>query len=214
MIWFTKLKASYWKFLSYVFAFYKTKRSVIQQYDEFSKIHCILAWIWHKHVQFGLPTSKQNMSQPISGQDSRRYDIDRWAQNNKKQIFLTTCFLTISSKYVQQLLKRSQKWLSQGGHLCWRVGPQNANLIGEVRYLLPVKFHQSLFGIAKKSKMTQSCQVLSHSVTVTDDKTKMSRPTRGQGGHHCRLIGPKKTCWMTLGTSFLSSFSTRCLAIA
>ena len=38
------------------------------------------------------------------------------------------------------------------GHLCWLIGPKNTNLIEDVEYLLPVKFHQIQIACCRRGK--------------------------------------------------------------
>ena len=54
----------------------------------------------------------------------------------------------VSSKSIQRL-RRSRKMFQpirgQGGHLGWRIGTKNTNLVEDVEFLLSVKFRQNLF---------------------------------------------------------------------
>ena len=62
----------------------------------------------------------------------------------------------------------------QGGHLVFRIGPKNTNLVEGFEILLPVKL----------------CEFCS---AVSEKKSKMSQPIRGNRGHLVFPIGPKNT---------------------
>ena len=73
----------------------------------------------------------------------------------------------------------SQPIRGQGGHLVFLIGQKNTNLVEDVEILL------------RKNKILSSF-VEFHSA-VSEDKSKMSQPIRGQGGHLVFPISPKNT---------------------
>ena len=111
----------------------------------------------------------------------------------------------------------------QGGHLVFPICPKNTNLVKGVEILLPVKFRwipfsgfreevenvsanqrpgwpSCFYDQPEKHKLGRglwdlaSCQVSLNSVqAVSEEKSKMSQPIRGQGGHLDFPIGPKNT---------------------
>ena len=110
----------------------------------------------------------------------------------------------------------------QGGHLVFPIGPKNTNLVEDVEILLPIKFRWIPFSgfrgevenvsanqrpgrpscfsdRPEKHKLGRghwdlaSCQVSLNSVQRSEEKSKMSQPIRGQGGHLVFPIGPKNT---------------------
>ena len=116
----------------------------------------------------------------------------------------------------------SQPIRGQGGHLVFPIGLKNTNLVEDVEILLPVKFRWILFSgfrgevenvsanqrpgrpscfsdRPEKHKLGRgrwdlaSCQVSLNSLAVSEEKSKMSQPIRGQGGHLVFPIGPKNT---------------------
>ena len=108
------------------------------------------------------------------------------------------------------------------GNLVFPIGPKNTNFVVDVVFLLPVKFlwipfsdfreevenfsanqrtgRPSFFPSARKTQTLQrtlrSCFLSSFvefCSAVSEKKSKMSRPIRGQGGHLVFPIGPKNT---------------------
>ena len=117
----------------------------------------------------------------------------------------------------------SQPIRGQGGHLVFPIGQKNTNLVEGIEILLPVKFRWIPFsgfrGEVKNVSANQrpgrpscfsdrplkhklgrgrwdlaSCQVLVEFCSaVSEKKSKMSQPIRGQGGHLVFPIGSKNT---------------------
>ena len=113
--------------------------------------------------------------------------------------------------------------ISQGGHFCLLIGPKNTNLVEDVEILLPVKFRWIPFsgfrGEVENVSANQrpgrpcyfsdrpekhilgrghwdlaSCQsFIEFRSSVSEEKSKMSQPIRGQGGHLVFPINPKNT---------------------
>ena len=88
----------------------------------------------------------------------------------------------------------------QGGHLFFPIDPKNTNLVEDVEILLPVKFRWILFSGFRREVENQrtlrSCFLSSFvefNSAVSEEKSKMSQPIRGQGGHLVFLISPKNT---------------------
>ena len=117
----------------------------------------------------------------------------------------------------------SQPIRGQGRHLVFPIGPKNTNLVEDIEILLPVKFRWIPFSgfrgevenvsanqrpgrpscfsdRPEKHKLGRghwdlaSCQVSLNSVQrFQREKSKMSQPIRGQGGHLVFPIGPENT---------------------
>ena len=114
-------------------------------------------------------------------------------------------------------------FLGIGKHFCLLIGNRNTNLVEDIEILLPVKFHCIPFSdfrgeVAnistnqrpwrpscfsdwpKKHKLGRgrwdlaSCQVIvEFPSAVSEEKSKMSQPIRGHGGHLIFPISPKNT---------------------
>ena len=114
----------------------------------------------------------------------------------------------------------SQAIRGQGSHLVFRIRPKNTNLVEDVDTLLLVKFRLIPFhGLRKEVENVSANQRLGrpscfsyqpekHKLgrgrscfltgfveisLVSEEKSKMSQPIRGQGGHLVFPIGPKNT---------------------
>ena len=117
----------------------------------------------------------------------------------------------------------SQPIRGQGGHFVFLIGPKNTNLVEGVEILLPVKFRWISFSgfrgevenvlanqrlgrpfcfsdRPEKHKLgrgaLRSCFLSSFfefRSSASEEKSKMSQPIRGQGGHLVFPIGPKNT---------------------
>ena len=111
--------------------------------------------------------------------------------------------------------------ISQGGHFCFLIGPKNTTLVEDIEILLPVKFHwipfSSFRGEVENVSANQrpgrpSCfsdRPKKHKIgrghwdhaslssfvefrsTVSEEKSNMSQPIKGQGGHLVFPIIPK-----------------------
>ena len=109
----------------------------------------------------------------------------------------------VSSNSVQRFSeksKMSQPIRGQGGHLVVRIGPKNANLVEDFGILLSVKFRWISFPSARKTqtwfRALRSCFLSSFvefRSAVSEEKSKISQPIRGQGGYLVFPIGPKNT---------------------
>ena len=119
---------------------------------------------------------------------------------------------------VAEKSKMSQLIRSQGGHIDFSIGlDKNTILVEDVEYLLPVKFRQILWRtkVEIRHGLPSWCTYRSeqkwytnlvedvgyflpskfrqfHS-TVTEEKSKMSKPIRGQNSHLGWRKGPKYT---------------------
>ena len=131
-------------------------------------------------------------------------------------------FVEFRSAVAEEKSKMSQPIRGQDGHLVFPIGPKNTNLIEDIKILLPVKFRWILFSgfrevenvsanqrpgrpsfFCDRPKKTQTWQRMLRSCflssfvefrsAVSEEKSKMSQPIRGQGGHLVFLIGPKNT---------------------
>ena len=117
----------------------------------------------------------------------------------------------------------SQQIRGRGGHLVFPIGPKNTNLVEGFEILLPIKFCWIRFsgfrGEVENVSANQkpgrpscfsdrpekhklgiglwdlaSCQIsLNFGSAVSEEKSKMSQPISGQGGHLVFRIGPKNT---------------------
>ena len=83
----------------------------------------------------------------------------------------------------------SQSIRGQGGHLVFPIGPNNTNLVEDVKILLPVKFRWIPFSSFREEVENVS----EFRSAVSEKKSKMSQPIRGQGGHLVFPIDPKNT---------------------
>ena len=119
--------------------------------------------------------------------------------------------------------KMSQPIRGEGGLFVFLIGPKNTNLVEDIEILLPVKFRWSpfngfreevenvsanqrpgrpscFFQSARKTqtwyRTLKSCFLSSFvefCSTVSEEKSKMSQPIRGQGSHLVFLINQKNT---------------------
>ena len=117
----------------------------------------------------------------------------------------------------------SQPIRGQGGHLVFPIGSKNTNLVEGFKILLPVKFRWIPFSgfrgkvenvSANQRPGRPSCfsdrpekhklgrghwdldslsSFVEFRLAVSDERSKMSQPIRGQGGHLVFHIGPKNT---------------------
>ena len=126
-------------------------------------------------------------------------------------------------QFQRRSLKMSQPIRGQGGHLVFLINPKNTNLEEDVEMLLPVKFcwfpfsgfRETVENVSanqrpgrpscfsdqpEKHKLGRgcwdvaSCQFSLNSVQqVSEKKSKMSQPIRGQSGYFVFLISQKNT---------------------
>ena len=133
-----------------------------------------------------------------------------------------SCFAEFRSVVLEEKSKMSRPIRGKCGHLVFPIGPKNTNLVENVVILLPVKCRWILFSgfrgevenvsanqrpgrpscfsdWPEKHKLGRgrwylaSCHVSFNSYSaVSEEKSKMSQPTRGQGGHLVFLDRPEK----------------------
>ena len=129
------------------------------------------------------------------------------------------CYLVMVAARRASLSSDNSCWgIGQGRHFCLLIGPKNTNFVEDIEILLPVQFLWILFsgfiGEVKNVSANQrpgrpscfsnrpekhklgsrrwnlaSCQVSA----VSEKKSKMSQPIRGQGGHLVFQIDLKNT---------------------
>ena len=120
------------------------------------------------------------MSQPIRGQGG--YLVFLISPKNASlvedvKILLPVTFCWILFSGFRGKVENVSANQRPGGLFVFPIHLKNTNLLEGVEILLPIKFRQIPFSLS----------------AVSEEKSKMSQPIRGQGGHLVFLIGPKNT---------------------
>ena len=122
---------------------------------------------------------KSKMSQPIRTQGGNL--VFHSGQKNTNLLEDVEILLPVKFRWIPFSGFREVENVSAnqrpGRPSCFSDRPKNTNLVEDIEILLPVKFHWILFS----------------GTAVSEEKSKMSQPIRGQGGHLVFPIGPKNT---------------------
>ena len=149
------------------------------------------------------------MSKPIRGQGGRlNFPIGPKSTNmvEDSEILLPVRFRWIPFSGFRGEVENVSANKRPGRPSCFSNRPKNTKLVDDIKISLPVKFRWILFSgfrgevenvSANQRPGRPSCfsdQPKKHKFrsAVSEEKSKMSRPIRGQGGHLVFPIGPKK----------------------